>query len=70
MVVWTTAMSVQASRIGKQISVEAEGKSRKWSILLHGIEALQGVEGGTAKEDPLGILITPKKGSKRLTIEL
>jgi len=64
------ALSIRINRTGQQIRVEAEGKSRGWSILLRGIETVQGVEGGAAKDDPLGVLVTPKKGARRLTIKL
>ncbi len=64
------AMSVTASRNGQQIAVETEGKSRGWSILLRGIKAVQRVSDGTAEDNPLGILVTPKEGSAHLTIEL
>jgi alpha-D-xyloside xylohydrolase len=64
------AMSIQVSRSGKQITVETEGASKAWSILLRGVEAAQSVDGGKAKKDPLGILVTAKAAVSRLTIEL
>lgn len=64
------AMSIQVSRSGQQITVETEGASKAWSILLRGVEAAQSVDGGKAKKDPLGLLVTAKTGVSRLTIEL
>jgi len=64
------AMSVQVSRAGQQITVEAEGASKGWSVLLRGVEAIQLVDGGKVKKDPLGVLVTPKKGASSLTIAL
>jgi alpha-D-xyloside xylohydrolase len=64
------AMSIQVSRSGQQITVETEGASKAWSILLRGVEAAQSVDGGKAKVDPLGVLVIAKKGASRLTIEL
>jgi alpha-D-xyloside xylohydrolase len=64
------AMSIRVSRSGQQITVETEGASRAWSILLRGVDVVQSVDGGKAKKDPLGVLVTAKKGASRLTIEL
>jgi alpha-D-xyloside xylohydrolase len=64
------AMSIQVSRSGQQITVETEGASKAWSILLRGVEAAQPVDGGKAKMGPLGVLVIAKKGASRLTIEL
>jgi alpha-D-xyloside xylohydrolase len=64
------ALSIQVSRSGQQITVEMEGASRAWAILLRGIETAQSVDGGKAKKDPLGVLVTARKGASRLTIEL
>ena len=63
------AMGIQVRRSGQQITVETEGASKAWSILLRGVEAAQSVDGGKAKKDPLGVLVTAKKGASRLTIE-
>jgi alpha-D-xyloside xylohydrolase len=64
------AMRISVHHEGQQISIVTKGKSRTWSILLRGIKAVQRVNDGTAEDDPLGILVRPQKGAKRLTIEL
>jgi alpha-D-xyloside xylohydrolase len=64
------AMSAQVSRAGQQITVEVEGASKAWSILLRGIEAVQSVDGGKADKDPLGVLVTAEKGASHLSIDL
>jgi alpha-D-xyloside xylohydrolase len=65
-----TAMILEASGAGGSIRVRAEGKSENWSILLRNVSRVQSVEGGVAKPDTLGTLVTPAKGVESLTINL
>jgi alpha-D-xyloside xylohydrolase len=64
-----TAMTIEVSRAGQQIHVQARGASRPWSVLLRGVPAVRSVEGGTAQEDALGTRVVPE-GVEALTIRL
>ena len=61
------ALTVSATRLGSNISVEAEGKGT-WSILLVGIFEANSVAGGLVEETATGILIHPSES--KLTIRL
>jgi alpha-D-xyloside xylohydrolase len=61
------AMTVEVSRAGQQVRVQARGASRSWSVLLRGIESVRSVQGGTARPDALGTLLVPAEGAQALT---
>jgi alpha-D-xyloside xylohydrolase len=64
------AMTVEASRVGQQVRVQAEGVSGSWSVLLRGVDAVGPVEGGRAEDDVLGTLLIPAEGTRCLTVRL
>ena len=65
-----TAMTVEVSRWGKAIRIEARGATQPWRVLLRGVPAVRTVEGGTAQEDALGTLLIPVAGAIPLTARL
>lgn len=65
-----TAMTLEASRTGGSIRVRVDGYSRKWSLLLRGVDKVESVEGGAARAESLGMLITPLEDVEHLTISL
>jgi alpha-D-xyloside xylohydrolase len=64
------AMTVEVSREGQQVLVQAQGAPRSWSVLLRGIGSVQSVEGGKAQADASGTLLIPAKNANRLTVRL
>jgi alpha-D-xyloside xylohydrolase len=64
------AMTVELSREGQQIRIQAKGETKSWSVLLRGVGSIQSVEGGKAKADELGTLLVPEKGVNLLIVRL
>jgi alpha-D-xyloside xylohydrolase len=64
------SMTVQVHRNGQDIHVHVQGASRTWSVLLRGIDAVGSVEGGTARADPMGTLLTPAEDAAQLIVRL
>jgi hypothetical protein len=46
------------------------GPGKAWSVLLRGVETVQAVEGGSARPDALGTLVTAAAGKTELAITL
>lgn len=65
-----TALTIQASRAGREVRISVQGESKTWRVLLRGIESVQSVEGGAAQPDPLGTLVMPTAGTSDLLIEI
>jgi len=65
-----TALTVEVSRWGKAIRIEARGATQPWRVLLRGVPAVRTVEGGSAQEDALGTLLIPAAGAAPLTVRL
>jgi alpha-D-xyloside xylohydrolase len=63
-------MTVEMSRTGQQIHVQAQGASKPWSVLLRGIGSVQSVESGTTQADARGTLLIPAEDTSDLTIHL
>jgi len=63
------ALTLQATRAGSQITLQATGQAGNWQVRLRGIAAVQAVAGGAAKSSPLGVLITPA-GDGKIVITL
>jgi alpha-D-xyloside xylohydrolase len=64
------AMTVEVSRAGQQVRVEAQGASKPWSVLLRGVDAVESVAGGKAQADALGTRLIPAEITSRLTVRL
>ena len=65
-----TALSLEASRRGGEIQIQATGASRSWSVLLRGIDAVGSLEGGMGHPAPLGTRLAPAAGSRSMTAHL
>jgi alpha-D-xyloside xylohydrolase len=64
------ALTVEASRAGKQVRVQVQGARRPWSVLLRGRDEVQSVEGGVAQPHTLGTLLIPEPGASSLNVHL
>jgi alpha-D-xyloside xylohydrolase len=64
------AMTVEVSREGQSVRVQARDATQPWRVLLRGVGEIQSVEGGAARSDALGTLLTPADGAWSLTIRL
>jgi alpha-D-xyloside xylohydrolase len=60
----------EVRREGQTISVERDGKSKAWQLLLVGIPKISSVEGGMVVSHPQGVLITPLPDTDHLQISL
>jgi alpha-D-xyloside xylohydrolase len=61
---------VEVRREGSRVSVRVTGPGKAWSVLLRGVETVQAVEGGSARPDALGTLVTAAAGKTELAITL
>ena len=63
---------VVVKRRGRVITAKFEGATtgKAWKLQLAGVGDLAAVEGGTAAADPLGVVITPKRGARTLRAAL
>jgi alpha-D-xyloside xylohydrolase len=55
---------------GRTITVERQGLSKRWQLLLVGIESIASIEGGTVEGSPKGVLVTPANDADCLSISL
>jgi alpha-D-xyloside xylohydrolase len=60
----------EVKREGRLITVERQGTSKRWQLLLVGIEAVASVEGGTTQSSTKGVLVTPMDDADCLKISL
>ena len=60
----------EVKREGRMITVERQGTSKRWQLLLVGIEAVASVEGGTIQSNKKGVLVTPMYDADCLKISL
>ena len=65
-----TAMTIEVSCKGQVINIKTKGSSNKWQVLLRGIPSIKSIEGGKARKDKLGTLLTPAKGTNSITVNL
>ena len=63
-------MRVTARREGGEITVEAEGATGPWSVLLRGVDAVASVKGGAASVEPLGTRVVSEDGAAVVRITL
>jgi alpha-D-xyloside xylohydrolase len=57
-------------REGRTITVEWHGVSKRWQLLLMGIEAIASVEGGAVESSAKGILVVPSHDTNLLKVSL
>jgi len=60
----------EVKRQGRMITVERHGASKRWQLLLVGIEAVASVEGGEIESTKDGALVRPTHGADCLKISL
>ena len=64
-------LRLEVRRRGAQIEATVAGASTGgWRLQLAGVKVVAAVEGGTALADPLGIVISPARGSRVLRVTL
>ena len=64
------AMTVAVRREGDRLRVEAQSASKPWRLLLVGRESVASVQGGTSEGNSRGVLITPGRDARSLTVTL
>ncbi len=65
-----TAMTLHIQRQGEKVTIEADGATKSWSVLLRGITAVASISGGTAETTEQGTLLLPAEHTSRLTVQL
>jgi len=60
----------EVKREGRMITVERQGASKRWQLLLVGIEGVASVEGGVIESNKNGVLVRPMYGADCLKISL
>ncbi len=64
------AMRLTASRQGEVITVEAEGASDAWSVLLRSIDHVASVSDGDAETEALGVRLVPNDNVDTMVVTL
>jgi alpha-D-xyloside xylohydrolase len=65
-----TALTIEATRWGKSLSIAAHGATKPWRALLRGAAGVRAIEGGVSQPDPLGALLIPAAGAGVITVRL
>ncbi len=65
-----TAMTLHIKRQGEKVTIEVDGATKSWSVLLRGITAGASISGGTAETTEQGTLLLPTEPTSRLTVQL
>ena len=65
-----TAFTSTTSRSGNQVVVRVKGNASGWSVLLRGVDVVDGVQGGVARKEALGMRIVPAAGAAELKVDL
>jgi alpha-D-xyloside xylohydrolase len=65
-----TAATVSVRRKGQSIEARLEGTAKKWRLQLAGIRSVESTEGGSAKADPLGVIVESSAGTSVLRVRL
>lgn len=60
----------EIKRENGSLTVERQGASKPWKLLLVGIKTVKSVDNGTAEGIPIGTLVTPNMKANHLTILL
>jgi alpha-D-xyloside xylohydrolase len=64
-------LRLEVCRRGAQIEATVDGApTGAWRLQLAGVKAVGAVEGGTAAADPLGVVISPARGSRSLRVTM
>lgn len=63
-------MKFELKREGGTLTVERQGASKPWQLLLVGIKSVKPADGATEESTPIGTLVTPTIGANHLRISL
>jgi alpha-D-xyloside xylohydrolase len=65
-------ITLNVSRRGRTVVATLEGgrPARRWRLELVGVKTVAGVKGGTAAEQPQGVVISPARGGRKLQVTL
>ncbi|MFS0638555.1 alpha-xylosidase [Mesobacillus foraminis] len=64
-------LEATAVRTDGKIQVSAQSSAEKpWTLVLRGISEISGVDNGTSEKSPLGVKVTPERGSQTFSILL
>jgi len=61
-------MKFEIKRESGTLTVERQGASKPWKLLLVGIKTVKSVESGMAESTPIGALVTPNLETNHLRI--
>jgi len=64
------ACSMEVRRAGRSLTANAAGSSGAWSLVLRGVTGVGDVEGGAARQTPLGTEIQAADGSAAIRVTL
>jgi alpha-D-xyloside xylohydrolase len=65
-----TATTFEVRREGQRIDVRAEVAATPWRVLLRGVVSVESAEGGIARADELGMLVTPESSASRVSLAI
>ena len=65
-------LRLSVKRTGRVLEAALDGAAagKTWKLQLAGVSAVAGVKGGAAADDPLGVVITPARGVRKLQVTL
>jgi alpha-D-xyloside xylohydrolase len=65
-------IQLHISREGRKVVVKLEGGKtfKPWKLQLVGVKKVNGLKGGTAAAQPMGVVITPRFGARNLLMTL
>jgi hypothetical protein len=61
-----------AQRTGRTITATLDGRpaGKSWRLQLAGVKAVTAVKGGASAAHPLGVVISPARGTRKLRVTL
>ena len=65
-----TVARITVRRRGRSVDAALEGASKGWRLQLAGVKSVEGVEGGSAEADALGVVLKAAAGATSLRARL
>lgn len=65
-----TAMTLHIKRQGEIVTIEADGATKSWAVLLRGETAVTSINGGVAETAAQGLLLRPTEVTNQLAVQL
>ncbi len=62
--------SVSVRRSGQTFTIKRQGARKPWSVCLRNLPAVGGVENGSSRSSPDGVMILPGKGAEEIIVRL